>query len=269
MKKVKTLAILNLFFFTIACLVSNLSQLKIIGNHDMGEISNKYDSVFAPAGVTFVIWGIIYLSLFGFTIQHVIRAFRDAVHTEASQVLLKIDYLFVANNIAITLWVFAFLNERLLTSVILIIIQFISLLMIHFRLNLYDRDKTLYHKLFTQFPLSIYFAWICVAMAANSSAYLVAIAWDGAGISESTWAIILLLLLSVITLFMVSFKRNAYFGLVVLWAIFGIQLKRKQVDAELFRPVINICWGCFGVLAAAVIHRFIKNGAYKRKETAP
>ena len=110
MKEVRKLAILNLSFYIVAFLISNLSQFKLFSDLNMGEVSNKYDSVFAPAPFTFAIWGLIYLSLFGFTIYHVVQAYKTDALTEANETVLKIGHLFMINSIAISLWVFAFLN---------------------------------------------------------------------------------------------------------------------------------------------------------------
>jgi hypothetical protein len=266
MKKVKTLAVLNIIFFVIAFAVSNLSQLKIFGGVTNADISNKYATVFTPAGITFAIWGVIYLSLFGFTIYHVIKAFKDDVHSEASQAILKIDYLFIINNIATTFWVFAFTYEYLLASMILIIIQLITLLMIFIRLNLFDIDKSFYNKLFTQFPLSIYFAWLCVANVANISLYLVSIGWDGFGISESVWAQALIIVVLLISIFIVLFKRNIFFGLVAIWSFYGIQLKRTQIDENQFSDVIRLCLIAIGILTVLVISMLVKNINHKKKE---
>ncbi|OAQ42173.1 hypothetical protein A5893_03390 [Pedobacter psychrophilus] len=266
MKKVKTLAILNLIFFVIAFAVSNLSQLKIFGGVTNADISNKYATVFTPAGITFAIWGVIYLSLFGFTIYHVIKAFKDDVRSEASQAILKIDYLFIINNIATTFWVFAFTYEYLLASMILIIIQLITLLMIFIQLDLFDINKSFYNKLFTQFPLSIYFAWLCVANVANISLYLISIGWDGFGISESVWAQIMILIVIAISFFIVKKKFNGYFGLVVIWSLLGIYLKRAEINETEFRGVINICWFGIGIIGAFTGIQFYLNFKFRRKK---
>src|SRR6476646_1164872 len=130
MKKIKQLAVFNLICFFIAFTVSNLSQLKLFGGQTNADVSNKYDTVFTPAGITFAIWGVIYLSLLGFTIYHLIKAYREDIHSEASQSVLKIGNFFILNNIATTLWVFAFTYEYLFLSMVLIIIQLITLWLI-------------------------------------------------------------------------------------------------------------------------------------------
>jgi hypothetical protein len=266
MKKVKAFAILNLIFFIIAFAVSNLSQLKIFGGVTNADISNKYATVFTPAGITFAIWGVIYLSLFGFTIYHVVKAFKDDIHSEASQAILKIDYLFILNNIATTFWVFAFTYEYLLASMILIIIQLITLLMIFIKLNLFDIDKSFYNKLFTQFPLTIYFAWLCVANVANISLYLVSIGWDGFGISEIKWAQIMIVTIIAISLVIVKVKKNPFFGLVILWSLYGISLKRAEINEEQFKGIINTCWFGLGIIGAFTAVQLYLNLKHKKKQ---
>ncbi|MBC7654062.1 MAG: hypothetical protein H7098_06240 [Oligoflexus sp.] len=268
MKKVKALAILNLIFFIIAFAVSNLSQLKIFGGVTNADISNKYATVFTPAGITFAIWGVIYLSLFGFTIYHVFKAFKDDIHSEASQAILKIDYLFIINNIATTFWVFAFTYEYLLASMILIIIQLITLLIIFIKLNLFDIDKSFYNKLFTQFPLTIYFAWLCVANVANISLYLVSIGWDGFGISESIWAQTMIIVIALITFFIVLYKKNVFFGLVAIWSVYGIRIKRVQINEIQYSSIIKVCDFALGFIVIFVVFMIIKNLMYKKKQFA-
>ncbi|MFC5284978.1 hypothetical protein [Pedobacter alpinus] len=266
MKKVKTLAILNLIFFGIAFTVSNLSQLKIFGGVTNKTISDKYDTIFTPAGVTFAIWGVIYLALFGFTIYKLIQSDRTDAHASVSQDIYRIGYLFIINNIATTLWVFAFTYEYLFLSVVLIFIQLFSLLKIFINLNLFDNNRLFTNKLFTQFPLTIYFAWICVASIANTSLYLISIGWDGFGIAPSLWAIIMIIVTIVLSVFIVKFKRNPFFGLVVIWALYGIVLKRTAVDEIAYSNVILTAWIGIGVLSMLTLFQFYKIATYKKHE---
>ncbi|MBU0695949.1 MAG: hypothetical protein KKE39_05420 [Bacteroidetes bacterium] len=266
MKKVKTLAILNFIFFVIAFTVSNLSQLKLFGGQTNADVSGKYETVFTPAGITFAIWGVIYLSLFGFTIFHLIKAYQEDVHSEASQSLLKIGNLFILNNIATTFWVFAFTYEYLFLSMVLIIIQLITLLLIFIRLNLWDLNKSFNNKLYTQFPLSIYFAWLCVACAANISLYLVAINFDGFGIIASDWAIILIIIVTLVSIFIVGVKKNVSFGLVIIWAFYGIYLKQQDLNPLASEMVIR--FSLYGMMFTAIVSiiTLVKNWRYKRRE---
>lgn len=259
MEKVKKLAWLNFIFFTIAFAVSNLSQLKLFGGQTNADVSAKYETVFTPAGVTFTIWGVIYLSLFGFTIYHLISARKDDLQAEASQAVLKIGNLFILNNIATTFWVFAFTYEYIFLSMVLIIIQLITLLMIFIQLNLWDVNKSFKNKFFTQFPLSIYFAWLCVANVANISVFLVSVGWSGLGISDASWAILLIIIVALLSVFIVGFKKNIFFGMVVLWAFYGIILKRQAIDAIEFSNVIKVCEYAMVLIAIVMLTALVNN----------
>ncbi len=266
MRKVKTLALLNLIFFFIAFTVSSLSQLKFFGGATNGEISDKYSTIFTPAGVTFSIWGVIYLSLFGFTIYKLVQSDRSDACASVSQDLSRIGYLFVINNIATTLWIFAFTYEYLLASMLLIIIQLITLTLIFIRLNLFNNDRLFANKLFTQFPLTIYFAWLCVATIANISLYLVSIQWDGFGIDPSIWAIIMIIVTVLLSVFIIMKKGNPFFGLVIMWALYGIILKRVSIDEIAFSNVILTCWIGFGIVTALTVYQFYKIATYPKVE---
>ena len=49
-------------------LLNGLANALPIGGVGTGEVSDKYFDLFAPASVTFSIWGLIYLLLLGYTL---------------------------------------------------------------------------------------------------------------------------------------------------------------------------------------------------------
>ena len=257
MKRVKMLAVLNAIFFVVAFAISMLSQVGFF-KYNMSEVSAKYDTVFTPAGITFSVWGIIYTALFIFCIYHLIKAFRENESHEANQSLIKVGWLFIINNIAISAWVVFWLNEQLIASVILMLIQLLSLIFIHVRLNILDIGKSIQGKLCTQFPLSIYFAWICIASIANISATLVGYNWNGGLISPSYWTIIMIGIATLLSIFVILVKQNVFFGLVVIWALYGIVLKRTDVDPATYGNVINAARTGIAVVFLAELIQSIK-----------
>lgn len=265
MERVRTLATLNLIIYIVAFIVSQLSQFKLIGGKDMGDVSAKYENVFTPAGITFSIWGVIYLGLFAFTIYHFVQAYKNDIHAEANQVLQKIGYYFVANNLATTAWVFAWLYEYVALAFVLMIIQLYTLIRIIIALKIYDPYKSITSKLFTQIPLSLYFAWISIAIIANASSFFVYIGWDGGGISPSAWAIILIVVATLLSVFIICFKHNPYFGLVVLWALYGIYLKRVEINETLYQDVNKTVWLCFAFISILVVFKIISNYRLAKK----
>lgn len=242
MNRIKSLAISNTIFYVIAFAVSSLSQVNSINNKDIGDVSNKYDTLFTPAGVTFSIWGVIYIALFAFCIYHIHKAFKEDALSEANKDTSRMGILFIVNNIATAAWVFAWVNEQFLLSVILMLIQLITLIVINVKLKIYNPHRSVYSKIFTQFPLGIYFAWICIATIANISSALVALEWDGAGVSATYWTIILIAAATLISTAVIILKKNVFFGLVVIWAFYGIILKHDAGDPGLHKDILSAAW---------------------------
>lgn len=255
--KIKILAVLNLLAFAFHLTFSSLVQMGKLSKLDMAQTSAKYDTVFAPAGITFSIWGIIYLALIAFSIYHLYAAFFKANDDYRNVITNSLGLLFIVNNLATAFWLLAWLNEELLISVILMLIQLIALIMIHIRLNRLNIKSTFSFQLFTNIPLSIYLGWISIATIANISAYLKFINWTG-GISDSLWVIILIAIAALLSLFMVLVRKNIPFGLVVLWALYGIVLKRQQVNALEFEAVIQASFVAFIVIFIGLIIRLSK-----------
>ncbi|MDQ3290448.1 MAG: hypothetical protein M3Q05_04065, partial [Bacteroidota bacterium] len=216
MKNIKTLAILNFIFFLVHLVPSQLTQFRLLNNQTIGDVSDKYPALFTPAGITFSIWGIIYLDLTAFCVYHLIKALRaDATH-EANQDVIRLGYLFILNNLATGAWTFAWVYEQLGFSVVLILIQLITLIIIHVRLQIYNPARSAASRWFTQFPLSIYLGWICIATVANISSVLAGLGWDGYNLSGGFWTILMLGIATLITLFLVLKRRNPFVGMVTM-----------------------------------------------------
>lgn len=84
MKNVKTLAVLNTLFFLLHLVASQLTQLEFFNSQTIGDVLEKYPALFTPAGITFSIWGVIYLALSAFCIYHLIKAYKEPADHEAN-----------------------------------------------------------------------------------------------------------------------------------------------------------------------------------------
>ncbi len=258
-KDVRKLTVGNFVMYTIAFLISALSQSGIIKNQNMGDVSDKYDALFTPAGITFSIWGVIYVALFAFCIYHLVKSFKSGTDDEANQHIQKLGKLFIINNLSISIWVFAFLNEYLLISVILIVIQLSTLALAHIRLNIYNTQSGLKSKIFTFFPLTIYFAWICIATIANISAWLVSINFEGFGLTNISWTIVMISTAILLSVFIIINRKNYWFSLVIIWALYGIILKRNEAGADEFSGIVLTAWIGVAMVAMAAIYQVYQN----------
>ena len=76
-------------------------------------------------------------------------------------------------------------------------------------------------------PFSVYLGWITIASIANVAATLVSVNWDGFGISQETWAIIIEIIALLIAILVVLTRKDIAYGLVVIWALLGIAVKQS------------------------------------------
>ena len=178
-----------------------------LNGRNTGEVSNSYSSLFTPAGVTFAIWSLIYL-LLGAHVLYQLGLFRDGPETPAQSALLnRVGVLFSISSLAV------------LTTVILVCLALISITLRN--ANLVGRQRWL-----VGLPFSVYFGWATVATVANITVLLVKWKWDGFGLPESTWAVIIVGVATAIGTATMLRNRDVAYGLVLIWAFGGILLRQ-------------------------------------------
>ena len=193
-----------------------------------GEVSDSYPNLFTPAGVTFSIWGVIYL-LLGAHVLYQLGLFRDRPDTAADTALLnRVGVLFSLSSLANTAWIFAWHYDLIpLSAVLLVVILTLLGLIVTTlrRANLTGRQRWL-----VGVPFSVYFGWSTVAVVANITVLLVYWKWDGFGIADSTWAVVIILVAMVIGTVTMVRNRDVAYGLVLIWAFVGILIRQISAD---------------------------------------
>ena len=267
MKKTQLLAFFNLLALAIHIAVAYMTQFRVINEKNAGQVSDRYNSLFTPADVTFGIWGVIYTGLLFFCIYHLLMASRHAKSHHANICVQRIGPWFILNNFGATAWLLIWTNEMIALSVWLIFFQLVTIIIIHLRTGIHDPHSPVDFKIFTQFPLSIYFGWLTIAAIANTSIYLVASGWSGFGLNYSPleWTRIVIGASVFLTLAVVFSRRNVIFGLVIIWALYGIILKRKSINADLYADLIKTAWIGIGIITVSCIIQFILNISAKKK----
>lgn len=196
-----------------------------INGNTMRTLSEKYDSLFTPAGYAFSIWGVIFLALLVQAIFLMVRASKpEKDQNPISQIGLGI---FIANMLNI-LWVYAWLNESTGVSVAIMILILITLLSVVVRTNMERWDAPLKIIVFIWWPICLYSGWIAVATIANVAAMLVKVGWNG-GIQETTWAAILIIVATLLGLFMIYKRNMREFAMVIVWALIAIAVRHWDV----------------------------------------
>ena len=85
-------------------------------------------------------------------------------------------------------------------------------------------------KIFVKIPFGVYFGWITIATIANITTFLVSLGWDNFIFPDQIWMIIILLIGMVIASVTTIRKKNLAYGLVPIWAYFGIYLKHSSAQ---------------------------------------
>lgn len=210
----------NLAAFVTVIIVNGLASGLPLGGQTTGEISAKYPSLFTPAGFTFAIWGLIYLSLAAFVIYQALPGQRN------SQTIAKITPLFVANCLANAAWIFAWHYDLLWLSLLLMVVTLLTLVQIYRLLSAAGKPASVTEWLFLRLPFALYTGWITVATIANISVLQTANGWDEAGLSAVDWTLLKLALAGAIGATVILRARDIAYVLVIAWAAFGIASKQ-------------------------------------------
>ncbi len=250
----KTLRILNAAAFLAMVFVNVLSVILPLNGIEPGQVSDSYPNLFAPAGITFSIWSVIYTWLFIF----VLYQFGAFGKKDGFKAASRIGSLFVISSIANAAWIFSWHYRVIPASWVLMVVILISLILTYQRIR--SQALTTREKLFVAGPFSIYFGWITVATIANTVTLLVRFGWDGFGLSEALWTAIVILVGTIIGVIVTTKNKDILYGLVLIWAFAGILY--KHVLPSMFNMnyplVIGTTIVSLLVLAATLIATAVK-----------
>lgn len=210
-------------FATLA--VNSLANSLPLNGLTTGEISDRFDTLFVPAGYTFAIWGLIYLGLLLYAFYQALPAQRE---NERLRSIVAPFLLASAANIAwIFLWHFLLFPLSLLAMVLLLI----SLIVIYRRLRSPAAAIPAAERWLVRLPFSIYLGWVSVATIANAQDVLSYWNWDGFGLSEVAWAVTMLIVGLLLALVVAVREQDAAYVLVFVWAYAGIALGQADTPA--------------------------------------
>jgi len=264
MKNIRLLALANLWSFLIHLAFSWLTQLNIINDTGVADISHRFPSLFSPADITFTIWGLIYGLLFMLCIYHLVAAFKYPSTHPANENTHKMGGMFILCNLSTAAWLYCWTHAWLGTSLALIGLQLLLLFSLNVSLQIYHRNATITSKICTQLPLSIWFGWITVATIANADIYLLAIGWQGIGLSQERLTAVLIGITVFIGLCMILGRRNVFYGLVIIWALCGILLRHTYPGAHAYKEITMAAEAGVILLSIACLLQLARNRSFRR-----
>jgi hypothetical protein len=220
MKTTRTLRIIALLSYVFMVVMNTLATTLPLNNQTTAEISDRYDTLFAPIGYTFAIWGVIYLLLGVYSVYQLIRP---------HPVIDVITPWFIASSVLNGVWIVAWHYEVIWLSLVLIVALLVTLIVINKETT---RSRSPWSKtLAIRLPFSVYFGWVTVATVANASALLVQLGWRGGDtVPEETWLIIILVVAAAIGITTALINSSAGYALVLVWAFWGILARHLSPD---------------------------------------
>ncbi|MFC2041240.1 hypothetical protein ACFLTY_02825 [Chloroflexota bacterium] len=254
-----TLSILNLIGFLGTVVVNGLANALPLNNKTTGELSDKYPNLFVPAGLTFSIWGVIYILLAIFVIYGLIISIKN--NTQKTAFIENIGILFFISSLANIGWIFAWHYEILPLSLVLMLVILGSLITIYLRLRIGKSDSTLSERYLVHLPFSVYLGWITIATIANVTAVLVDINWNTFGLGEQFWAVAVIIVGIAIALSILLTRKDIFYCLVVDWALLGILLKRLA-DSTPVQSVIIISIIGMVLISTGIIAQIVRKRVY-------
>lgn len=232
---------------------------------ETGAVSDNYANYFAPAGITFSIWSLIYVLLALFILYYtgVIKTTEKSSIDQES--FAKIGILFAFTSIVNGVWIVCWHYDLIVVSMVLMVMLLAGLIMIVLQVE--GRRFTRRDRLLVHLPFSVYLGWITVATIANCAVMLVSLQWNGAGISPVSWTVIMLCAGMLIGTMTIIRLRNVAYGAVMIWAYAGITLKQVSPSGFAGEHVSIIATAVVGMalfLVAAVYVLVIEHLHHER-----
>lgn len=222
--------------------INGLASAQGLNGVTTGEISDRFDVYFVPAGYVFAIWGLIYLGLLGYTIYQALPAQRENPR------LRRIGWLYVLSCIANIVWLFLWHYEIFEWTIVAMVALLLSLIAIYLTLGIGYSRVSAGETWLARVPFSIYLGWITVATIANATALLFDLDWGGWGISPEWWAIIMLVIGAIIGSAVGLTRGDIAYVAVIVWAFAGIAVKLDMTST-----IAIVAWVAAGFVALSLL----------------
>lgn len=258
-------SVLSILAFTGMVTVNGLASALPLNGVNTGQLSDELPNLFVPAGITFSIWGLIYLLLAGYVASAARETFRSAAGERRSWTG-RDGALFILNAAANIAWILAWHWRLVGTSLVIMLVILGTLIALERDtqrklgpggvlepLSGSEPGSVRLRRFLLTVPLRVYLGWICVALIANATALLVKTGWDGFGLDPRAWTVAVILAGLAVALGFSVWKRQVAAPLVLVWSYAGIVLKRLQTDPDRSAPIwITAALAALVILASIV-----------------
>lgn len=230
------LLITSLLVIGFTSLVSIPGSPYLIGGMTQADISNMFPSAITPAGITFSIWSVIYLS---WIIAGIYVAFFQKKGNVATRTLAIFSLAIALTWVWLIPWGYIWIGTALI--IMLVILGLLKYTFYH------TRDV---HPV-VKYSVELTLGWINIATVANITLWLVSLGFTGGGIPEIYWAIGVLGLALILTAYYQCRYRAYIISLVFLWTMIGVWIahpaleQRVAVGIYAFITLVNMMYSYY------------------------
>lgn len=230
----------------ITLVVNGLANALPLNGQNTGQISDRFQVYFVPAGYVFSIWGVIYLGLIAYAIFQALPSQRENPRLRA------IGWWVALGGLANSTWIFLWHYNEFPLTMIAMLVLLVTLIVTYLYLGTGKTKVSTAETWAVRVPFSIYLGWITVATVANVTDVLYYLKWDQFRILPEVWMGIMLAVVLALTAVMNFTRRDLAYTLVILWALVGIAVKFSAIPA-----VAIPTWITFVLVALSFVAAYI------------
>ena len=217
--RAKLVIIISALAYTAMLVANVLANTIPINNVTTGAVSDSYFNLFAPIGSTFSIWGLIYFLLGYYQVEQLFNI-NNIKNNKASRKSYVINIIFTLTSILNGAWIIAWHYRLILLSLLIIVGMLVGLAYI----AILNKQASGLVKL----TFGIYFGWITIATVANATIYLVSLGLPNNTVGATIQTALIVLVAALIGGVTTIRIKDLGYGLVILWALFGIYQKHTS-----------------------------------------
>lgn len=236
-KRTNAVAVWAAYAAMVACNV--LFEVFALGGTTAAEVSNEVLAWFTPAGYVFSIWSLIYIGLAVWLVAYTAEAAHDKPRSAIP--LGQTALLFVVSCALNIVWL-AFWHARMIIPSVVVIVVLLAVVGM-----LYARMYATSDRIIDRIPVSLYFAWLCVATLANIAHAATRFTGSEASAVQPVSVFVLAIVLFALAAYLKRARGDYVFCAVVIWAVVGIGVQLMGVNVLVAVLVIMIAG--FGALA--------------------
>ncbi len=242
----------------VTLVINGLANALPLNGQTTGQISDRFNVYFVPAGYVFSIWGLIYIGLIAYAIYQALPSQRVNPRLRATA------WWIVLGGLANSAWIFLWHYNQFPLTLVAMLVLLATLIVTYLRLGVGRTKITSGERWAVHLPFSIYLGWITVATIANISDVLDYLQWNRFGLAPEIWMDIVLAAVVVIAALMSFTRRDVAYAAVLLWALAGISVKQAAVPAVVTST--RITFGLVALTLAAAL--FVRRPGQAKRVTA-